>query len=81
MHLVATELCDHLKNKHHQVVCLDLDNNEARLEESCQVKVPMNRHIKLKSFEQFGEILNVNVRPDPLFLDIILVCVYVDEKS
>ena len=63
------------------MIGLDLDNSEAHLEESCQVKVPMNRHIKLKSFEQFQEILNVNVRPDQLFLDIILVCVYVDEKS
>ena len=63
------------------MVGLDLDNSDAHLEESCQVKIPMNRHIKLKSFEQFREILYVNVRPDPLFLDIILVCVYVDEKS
>ena len=63
------------------MVGLDLDNSDAHLEESCQVKVPMNCHIKLKSFEQFGEILYVNVRPDPLFLDIILVGVDVDEKS
>ena len=41
----------------------------------------MNGHIKVKPLEQLGEVLNVNIRPNPLLLDIIVIALDVDEKG
>ena len=41
----------------------------------------MNSHIKLKPLQQLGEVLNINVRPNPLLLNVIVVTLYVKEKG
>ena len=41
----------------------------------------MNGHIKLKPLQQLGEVFNINIRPNPLLLNIIVVTLDVNEKG
>ena len=41
----------------------------------------MNGDIKLKPLQQLGEVLNINVGPNPLLLYIIFISLNVNEKS
>ena len=41
----------------------------------------MNGHIKLKPLQQLGEVFNINIRPNPLLLYIIVVTLNVNEKG
>ena len=41
----------------------------------------MNGHVKLEPLQQLGEVLNINIRSNPLFLYIIVVTLYVNEKG
>ena len=77
VHLVAAKLSYHLIRRE----ISNLIHHIAHLEKSCEVQVPMNGHIKVKPLEQLGEVLNINIRPNPLLLDIIVITLDVDEKS
>ena len=41
----------------------------------------MDGHVKLESLQQLGEVLDIDIRPNPLLLDIVAITLDVDEKG